>query len=463
MGRYPEAIQFAKKHLLQVLQGSDKKQLARVYSNLGFLYSSVGARRLSKENRLLAMEMHKSLGNTKVVNRLRLNTLGGRVNDEEFDEEYLEQEIRYLETIYRKSENELYLGYLLNHKAKYFSKLGEYEKAKNIWKEANDIAALQNDHRLKKMVLSSLGGNEFRARRFLEAKTYCQEWLELQKQSNGVVHPFTYLCLSKANEILGNTSESFHYLKLYSQLNFRGQPSKSFEVLSGMDKSMLSLMEKTKRQELRLKHEQLQKNALIGLVLLISIAFFYFYRSKITSMRLESSMRDSLTGAYLRSYLSETLPAINARFGRRKSIESHSTGLILIDCDNFKPVNDNFGHSTGDELLKTITQLVSKKIRESDLLIRWGGDEFLVICEDISINAIQELAERIRKAVNDHQFSFESDSLKVTLSIGYALHDTESQFDFTGLFDVADTSLYESKREGKNAVNGRYYIQDNKE
>jgi diguanylate cyclase (GGDEF)-like protein len=127
--------------------------------------------------------------------------------------------------------------------------------------------------------------------------------------------------------------------------------------------------------------------------------------------------------------------------------------LLLFDIDNFKKVNDTLGHNAGDEVLIKTAAAVSSKIRDDDIFARWGGEEFVVLFSRINIDMGIELAERLRKAVENNPCG---DAGKVTVSIGVVqYHRGENNENNENLEDFvmrADEKMYEAKKAGKNRV-----------
>ena len=130
-----------------------------------------------------------------------------------------------------------------------------------------------------------------------------------------------------------------------------------------------------------------------------------------------------------------------------KNMRHNPFSLLLFDIDDFKRVNDTFGHTVGDKVLVEITEIVSAHIRDEDIFARWGGEEFVVLFDTTGIEKAIELAERLRRAVevNPH-----SEAGRLTISIGIAEYrQGESLTDFV---KRADEKMYEAKRAGKNLV-----------
>ena len=137
---------------------------------------------------------------------------------------------------------------------------------------------------------------------------------------------------------------------------------------------------------------------------------------------------------------------LRKEFNRAKRYD-HPLSLIMIDIDDFKKINDTYGHNAGDKVLKDFAKIVSSTIRESDYLGRWGGEEFILVATETTIDDAMLLAEKIRKQVSE--FSFLS-SEKVRCSIGIA--QLEDQKDSDLFVNHADLAMYEAKNHGKDKV-----------
>jgi two-component system cell cycle response regulator len=153
---------------------------------------------------------------------------------------------------------------------------------------------------------------------------------------------------------------------------------------------------------------------------------------------------DDLTGLHNRRSFNEIF-ALSLSSVRR---HGQPLSLISIDLDHFKAVNDNFGHSAGDQVLKDFSELLVKMVREEDVAARWGGEEFIILLSHTASEAATALAERIRCSFE--QAPGRSSTLAMTASFGVAqLQDGESEND---LIKRADDALYRAKRAGRNRV-----------
>jgi diguanylate cyclase (GGDEF)-like protein len=162
----------------------------------------------------------------------------------------------------------------------------------------------------------------------------------------------------------------------------------------------------------------------------------------------EMSLRDPLTHAHNRRFLDEFITKYEPlcqRDGRR-------TGLLMADLDYFKQVNDEHGHEAGDRVLKDVVAIIKDSIRKSDLLVRYGGEEFLVLLQDIEPDASFEVAEKIRSKVESCAFQIDDQvSIHKTISLGVAEYPEDGNTMYKAI-KFADVALYEAKNQGRNQV-----------
>jgi diguanylate cyclase (GGDEF)-like protein len=180
----------------------------------------------------------------------------------------------------------------------------------------------------------------------------------------------------------------------------------------------------------------------------------------------EDSYTDLLTGSKNRRYLTATIAADVRRVVQAYSSDSDPSGkrnpdlvFYLIDCDYFKEVNDLFGHEVGDQLLVDLAHDISSAIRHSDVLIRWGGDEFLVVSRYTNREEANILAERVLQAVGSDPRTLKGGHrLRCTCSIGWAVFPwfvrEPEVVDYREVLRLADCALYEAKKAGKNQAIG---------
>ncbi|WP_022940316.1 diguanylate cyclase [Psychromonas hadalis] len=160
--------------------------------------------------------------------------------------------------------------------------------------------------------------------------------------------------------------------------------------------------------------------------------------------RLEKlTITDALTQIPNRLFINKSF---NNEFARSKRYHSHFS-LILMDIDNFKQVNDNYGHKVGDDILINIAIILKQNIRQLDLLGRWGGEEFLIICPETDLQQAKVVAEKIRELIEHFEFT---NIPQLTCSFGVALSRSDDNKE--ALFQRADNALYDAKNAGRNRV-----------
>lgn len=156
------------------------------------------------------------------------------------------------------------------------------------------------------------------------------------------------------------------------------------------------------------------------------------------------AQRDQLTGIYNRRHIDEVIERRLVR-GRRR--DDRGLALLMYDIDHFKAINDTYGHEVGDIALKELTRCVQNTVRDEDVIGRWGGEEFLILVSNVTPEQARKLAERIRKRVEQTEFSHFG---SMTVSIGVTCaHDDDTS---ATLFDRVDQALYEAKNSGRNCV-----------
>jgi two-component system, cell cycle response regulator len=158
------------------------------------------------------------------------------------------------------------------------------------------------------------------------------------------------------------------------------------------------------------------------------------------------AMRDGLTGLFNRRIFDETLAQ------KIKTPDMRPVSLLLIDLDNFKQVNDTFGHQAGDLVLKTFAMILKESCRGHDLVARFGGEEFAIILSQTQPAAAYAIAQRIRNRLAKTVFTFDDQLLQVTASIGLATCREGNSIFTASLVKQADRALYEAKKTGKNMV-----------
>ncbi|GBE00202.1 response regulator PleD [bacterium BMS3Abin07] len=125
--------------------------------------------------------------------------------------------------------------------------------------------------------------------------------------------------------------------------------------------------------------------------------------------------------------------------------------FLMADIDKFKEINDNYGHHTGDTVIRGVADIIGKSCRDVDIAARWGGEEFIVICSQTTKEDTRNVASRILKVISEHKFEGIEDR-KITISIGIAGLPDDSIDNFEKLVQTADAAMYKAKEHGRNRI-----------
>lgn len=193
------------------------------------------------------------------------------------------------------------------------------------------------------------------------------------------------------------------------------------------------------------KNEYLKLDVIILLFAFSSIYMLFYMLKRFLELKelLQNANTDPLIGIINRrrgsKYIVDEIDLINT--------ENYTSSLIMYDIDDFKKINDFHGHDIGDYVLKKVSKIVDNEKRNNDISIRWGGEEFIVICPSTNLEDAHKLAERFRVAIQSNLFN---KKIKITASFGVIeLHKNE---DFKKQIIRVDKNLYESKKNGKNQI-----------
>lgn len=195
-------------------------------------------------------------------------------------------------------------------------------------------------------------------------------------------------------------------------------------------------------------------NVMALYVILAYFIFIYSWAAKQSEKRLKElsskwenlASKDMLTGLYNRRAMTEYLDEEVSRVNRGDKTFT----LAMIDIDKFKSVNDTFGHQAGDEVIKTIANIMSGHFRHHDMIARWGGEEFVIAFPETSIRSAASIADSLRKKIAKTQITADGHKIKATVTIGLARYDIEDGLD--ACINGADQALYFGKQAGRNQV-----------
>jgi len=163
----------------------------------------------------------------------------------------------------------------------------------------------------------------------------------------------------------------------------------------------------------------------------------------------ETSIRDAMTGLYNRRYMEERMEQEFQRCKRHKNLMT----IAMIDLDFFKKVNDSYGHEVGDQVLKILADVLKSQLRKSDILSRFGGEEFVIVLPETPVEGAKMVLNKVREYLSKVEISSPlGKSFSVTLSGGVAGGDISEFETYHDLLRMADKNLYEAKHSGRNCI-----------
>jgi len=337
---------------------------------------------------------------------------------------------------------------------------GQPQLARQRFGEALDIFGRANEAQQYASTLRHLGDVALSLGEYQKAVDRYLEAAPILKQHRFLVALMrTYRGLSEAYGMLGQFEQAYRFHQAYTVLlqdNLEQQNEQStkrmqseFETQRLVDKNE-HLQLKNLRQQEQISHDRRMKIALVALISLAALALVLavvlWVRSRQYGARMEQlATRDELTGIRNRRAVLQH----GEQEWQRATRYQRPLACLLFDVDHFKSVNDTYGHPVGDQVLQRVAADVRDTVRASDILGRFGGEEFLVIATDTSLQQALALAERVRAAVAAHAYTA-MDGRSITVSIGVAAN--ESADGLQGLIQHADEALYRAKQGGRDRV-----------
>ena len=162
----------------------------------------------------------------------------------------------------------------------------------------------------------------------------------------------------------------------------------------------------------------------------------------------QAALTDGLTGLNNRRYFDEALGQYLDEFAR----VGRPVGLLILDLDHFKAINDTYGHDVGDDVLRSVSRCLLDFTRHHDFVARFGGEEFAVIVPNMNRGALSAFADRLRQAVERLAVDAGNVRLRITMSVGVAVADGSDRADAAAMMKRADVHLYNAKQAGRNRI-----------
>jgi len=228
------------------------------------------------------------------------------------------------------------------------------------------------------------------------------------------------------------------FMEYFDIKNINDLPRKNIIIYKYVDENLESYEALCERLNSKEEYVTINLDTFILKATSIKNTQSLFTLTKVTKLSNEMQ-RDTLTGAYKKSFFTQSIEKIIAN--------KEDAVVVVIDIDDFKNINDSFGHQVGDIVLKEFTSLVEKNIRDEDIFSRWGGEEFILLLQRTTLENAMKKVERLRQTIESYSFS---NIGKMTASFGISLKgDTD---DSHSLLQRADKALYKAKEKGKNCI-----------
>ncbi|KZN36735.1 hypothetical protein N480_15810 [Pseudoalteromonas luteoviolacea S2607] len=406
------------------------------------------------------------------------------------------QALMILESVDSEAQQELSSQLALTRAWAYLS-IGEYLNASALLKlVSQEQAALKENLRLRVRYKLMSAMAHLQAGQFTSAITQANKALGetfgtrfLNEQS------MLQKILAGAYAQLGDFEQAHLYLKRFAMteqaLNLQKRNNKLLQLEAqytlAAQKQQLSVLEKDNALQAQqlIQHQQkidnahlAQQRGVLGMLLVVLVFGFGYWRwqnkryltvlkrqvAERTAELAERNKRlqalsftDSLTGLNNRHYFFSIIDAqVNKNTTTQTSTgEKHEMIFCLLDIDHFKKVNDTYGHAAGDTVLQSVADILKQCTRDSDLVIRWGGEEFLIVMPNMTHGEAAEAVERVRRQVECFPFVVNEQAIQVTCSIGFAPYPLSNQggksLTWEQVLELADNGLYMAKEESRNA------------
>ena len=262
---------------------------------------------------------------------------------------------------------------------------------------------------------------------------------------------FKALKISETLDLKKTIYESYEYIsKAYKkQLDFE-KALNYFEKFFKLYREVFDTNENNRVEALAIMHqlETVQKDAEIYRLKNVALQNEIQERKKIQARLQKLAITDPLTGLYNRRYI---FKLANEEFQHSK-LDQQEFAAILIDIDNFKKINDRYGHSAGDEVLIRLAECMRDALRKQDTLARYGGEEFVALLPQTSAVEAKLVAERLRKMISELTILYKGQEIHTNVSVGIAQFNTLQINNIENIFNRADLTMYAAKQAGGNRV-----------
>lgn len=373
---------------------------------------------------------------------------------------------------------------LLNNLGDAHMRLNNLKLASQYLQEARELAIKLKDTRIEKIIRFNLGFVEVKSGLHRQGLDSMINSLNYFRENDSQSETELLLEeLADAYRVAGMFKEESDALREQREIRAALFQTERDEQLNQMQQQF-EAKEKARQilllqQENALKSGQIERDELrqriamlvIVVGVLTAIMIWQLYRkARQSNLRLQEanamlayqSTRDPLTGLFNRRLFQEQMQFRTRDRERRQQDRTHVDGLILLDVDHFKHINDRFGHAAGDEVLIEVGKRLMNASRNDDMVVRWGGEEFLILMRNVDNSTLSMLCQRVLDAVGGTPIPYEQQGIPVTVSAGFLTLPfadlDEQEFDWEKAMRLADMALYLSKVHGRNRAYGLLHL-----
>ena len=359
-----------------------------------------------------------------------------------------------------------------------YIQMAQYAEAKTILQQALKRAEQLQDEHNKQLILQNLGFIRVMQGEHDEGIAQMESTMRyLSQHAPKTEYEPYYEWLAKAYAAAGRYKEQadtlLEQMALQEDIRKADSESRLAALQDRYDSKAkaqhITILQQENALNAQLLENQRLQQQLVWLVAIIvafaAVMVFQLYRKvrrsnkklhETNKLLAYQSQRDVLTGLYNRRALQEYLQkrALKRRDG--DIVSSSITGFLLLDIDFFKKVNDSYGHAAGDAVLQSVAQRLQDTCRDKDMVVRWGGEEMLLVLDNIDPPHVGSFVQRVLNIIGEQPVTFDNQQIAVTVSGGF-IHlpfagISEAELDWEKVLQIADMALYLSKTNGRNQV-----------
>ncbi|CAM3250719.1 tetratricopeptide repeat-containing diguanylate cyclase [Filibacter tadaridae] len=446
-GNYKESINACYQLLENGMKLNDTKSILIAHMNNAFSYYSIGA----LEEAFNSIEVHEELCNIHGDEEDQLNSLLALFFLHEYNKDYDKAKYSIKQTILLGKKLKHYdaVSMAYNNYSTIHAEEGNYEKALEMAETALVFAKCHEpmspilEFRIKMNSANAyIGLNEFAASKVLIDELMNDSILDPFSRKKAQLHSLQgrwYMKQQFYKEAFESLTDARNLAASYTDIHL-------LKVIQEQRVALCELMNDV-HTGYEVQKEYILLLTEIGKRDLALAALKLDVKHTVTSIEKRANT-DYLTGLYNRSYMETTTDLLLKQAVTR----NESIVCIVLDLDNLKAINDRFGHLYGDEMIKLVSQTCSATIRREDLIGRFGGDEFVIILNGVSLEDGKKKAEQLAEVVQHTKLEIDGEIIDITASIGISDNSECTTPKFKELFHRADMALYEAKTNGKNQI-----------